>query len=350
MTNSEQKTKVLILALSGIGNFLMQLPFLKALKQLHPNWHITVAVAPRGTKELAEHSSYIDEVIEINLKQSFIEHIRLIRNLRSQKFFMAFMLSPGQLIKGSLLLFLSNIPVRVAHRYPFGLRHYSRFLLTHSLREDASLHDIEQNLKLLSLIHDGSLPNMNYELSIPLAHEKESNDLLVELNIPKDRILVGFHLGSAPGFEWKRWPVENFITIGQELIKNKNAHILIFGGKDEHALKEKIQQSLMPNATIVNSASLLTTAGIMRACKLFISNDSGLMHIASAVGIETFGLFGPTNEHLTGPRGPQSHVIRAHDTKPEYNTEKHFNLGIEPAASMLAIKPQDVLDQILARL
>lgn len=350
MENSTAKNKVLVLALSGIGNFLMQLPFLKLLKQAHPDWHVTVAVAPRGTKELAEHSSYIDTVLEISLKQSLREHRSLLSAMRREKFYMAFMLSPGQLLKGSLFMFLSHIPIRIGHAYPFFLRKNSSFLLTHSIREVKDMHDIDQNIQLLSLLNSATPQQLNYEVSIPLAHQKDGHDLMAELKIPRDKPLVGFHVGSAKGFQWKRWPVQNFITVGQELLRQKNIHILVFGDKNEHALKETIQAALGADCTVVEHSSLLTTGAVIQTCKLFLSNDSGLMHLASALGVETYGLFGPTNEKQTGPRGIKSHVIRAAGTNPEYNTEKKFNLGLETHESLRALQPTEVLNQVITRL
>jgi len=345
MTNSPQN-KVLVLALSGIGNFIMQMPFFKVLKQAHPEWHITVAVTPRGTNELAQHCTSIDEVIELNLKQNFAEHIQSIKVVRQQHFSISFMLSPGQLIKGSLFLALSGIPERIAHRYPFvGLQH-SSFLLTKSILENPDLHDIEQNLNLLSLI-DINLPSESYyELPIPMVHEKVANDMLAQLNLTAEKNLIGFHVGSAPHFEWKRWPVENFIALGKELIAKKDAHLVLFGGPEEQALKENVRQALAPHATIINHSSLLTTAGIIRKCSLFISNDSGLMHLAAAVGIETFGLFGPTDENQTGPRGVKSHAIRAAGTNPVYNTEKNIDLGTASHSTLKQLKPADILSQL----
>ena len=64
----------------------------------------------------------------------------------------------------------------------------------------------------------------------------------------------------------------------------------------------------------------------------------------------TYGLFGPTDEKHTGPRGPKSHVIRALGTQPVYNTEKNFDIGLVPHATILAITPQLVLDKILRAL
>lgn len=84
----------------------------------------------------------------------------------------------------------------------------------------------------------------------------------------------------------------------------------------------------------------------MQHCKLFISNDSGLMHLAAASGVPTLGLFGPTAEKQTGPRGSHSHTLRAPGTQPVYNTESNPSLGSKPHPSLLVLKSEDVISYL----
>lgn len=343
MTKSENK-KILVLALSGIGNFLMQSPALTALKKAYPGSHITVWVAPRGTRILAENHPAVDEVIEEPIKRSFMQHLSLVRRLRRERFNIGIVLSPGQLIKSAAYLWLAGIPQRISHQYPLGNNPHSHFLLTVAIPEEEGLHDIEQNLRLLEPLGIKAEPKY-YELSIPEKNKQEAGRWLAKHPLAADKKFVGFHLGSAPDFPWKRWPIQNFIAVGKKIITKQNMYILLFGGSDEKELKEKAKSQLGENATNVD-IDLLTTAALIQHCTLFLSNDSGLMHLAAAVGVKTFGLFGPTDERKTGPRGPQSFIIRAPGTAPAYNTEKNYFLGNEPYQSMRAITPDLVLDKI----
>lgn len=357
MTSSNPSKKVLLLALSGIGNFLMQSPVFAAIKKAHPDWHVTAWVAPRGTKELAANDPHLDAVIEAPLKQSLSGHLNLLRQLRRHQFEAALMLSPGQLIKGALYMFLAGIPMRLAHNYPLRSNPAASFLLTRSFPEDPALHDLEQNLALLKLLNipiDSllvtCLPNRqaHYSLLIPPTAYRAVKELWSQLNIPPDKTIIGLHPGSARGFEWKRWPLAYWIELGQTLITKHNAFILIFGGPDEQETINKLLAGLPRAAqrTKRGPASLLATAALMQRCKLFVSNDSGLMHLAAASGVTTLGLFGPTDENQTGPRGTRSHTLRAPGTQPVYNTESNPTLGHTPHPSLCALKPQQVLDKI----
>lgn len=340
--------KMLLVSLAGIGNFLMQSPVFTAIKKAHPDWHLTVWVAPRGTKELAENNPHVDAIIEAPIKESIAAHLKLIRRLKKEHFDIGIVLSPGQLIKSAAYLWLSGIPKRIGHKYPLRNNPTSSFLLTDSIDELENTHDIEQNLNLLSILRitpDSSF-QIQYTLSIPESAHKEAAALLQKLSIPTNKLLVGFHMGSAKGFEWKRWPIENFIEVGKTLIQQKNVHVLLFGGPDENDLKESAQKALGEHATIISSPSLLTTAAIMQKCAFFLSNDSGLMHLTAASGIKTLGLFGPTNEHITAPRGPHSNILRAPGTHPVYDTEKNYTPSSQQHESISQIDPQTVLDKI----
>ncbi|MFH1353935.1 MAG: glycosyltransferase family 9 protein [bacterium] len=335
---SNTPKRVLLLSLSGIGNFLMQSPIWQTLKKNHPDWEITTWVAPRGTKQLAEIDPGIDCIIEAPIKNSIFGHLNTLKYLRRHHFDIGIVLSPGQLIKSAAYLFLAGIPRRIGHAYPLFNNPHSKLFLTDTIDENDSLHDIEQNLRLLTLVAPGLKRRGFYRLPAP----KKTPYNVISTN----RRLVGFHPGSAPPFLWKRWPAANFAAVGQSLINNHNAHILIFGGPDEAKLQKELKTRLGQHSTVI-STSLLATAALMRRCRLVLSNDSGLMHLAAASGVPTFGLFGPTDEKHTGPRGPKSYVIRAPSTKPVYDTEKNYYLGPRPHPTITAITPEQVLDKIL---
>lgn len=344
MKNSEDK-KVLFLALSGIGNVIMQLSAIRELKKAHPTWHVTVWVAPRGTKPIVQTESAVDEIIEMPIKTSLSGHIRQITELRKHNFDIAIVLSPGQLLKSAAYLKLAGIPVRIGNTYPLRGNPRSGFLLTDAVEEDESLHDIEQNLLLLKPLGITPQPVPYYSLEVPEENKVEADKILPL----SDNFVVGIHAGSAEGFEWKRWPLENFAEAAKAIVKaSPNAQVLLFGSKSEENQKQELLRMINTEKEIASSidASLLTTAAVIAKCNLFISNDSGLMHIAAALGVPTLGLFGPTDEKKTGPRGKNSFTIRASDTASIYNTEQAYSFGNTPHESMMGITAQMIIDKV----
>lgn len=337
---------ILCLSLSGIGNYLMQSPAWHLLKQQRPNARITLWVAPRGTKALSEVNPDIDEVIEAPIKNGIVGHARLISQLRAKKFDAGIVMSPGQLWKSAAYLYLAGMPVRIGNQYPWRGQAASSFLLTDAIAELPELHDIEQNLRLLEPLGI-AMPadKINYSFSVSDEAKKSGEALLSSLNILAGRRLIGFHPGCAAGYEWKRWPVEKFAEVGRYLIEKQNAHILIFGGEGEAGLKQKLHRLLGDHSSVINS-DLLTAAAIIKQCAQFISNDSGLMHLSAAVGTPTIGLFGPTDENQTGPRGPRCRVVRAAGTKPVYNTEQNQVTAHQTHTTLATLMTSDVIGVI----
>lgn len=332
---------ILVVALSGIGNFIMQSPAISLMKQKFPDSRITVWVAPRGTKILAQNHPAVDEVIEAPIKGSLVTHLAFISQLKKRRFDIGIIMSPGQLIKSAFYLFAAGIPKRIGNSYPFGTNPHSTLFLTSTTQEDESLHDIEQNIHLLKSLDISSQDaSITYNLTIPEEAKQKANVWFAKNNL-NQAFLVGLHAGCSPDFLWKRWPLPNFATLAKNLLQqNPNAHILLFGGPDEIEQKKELKSLIGSSNVHEVEADLLTTAGIMQACRLVIANDSGLMHLSSAVGTPTLGLFGPTDEKKTGPRGPKSYVLRAPDTKPAYNTEKNYHLGQTAHPTITAITPE----------
>ncbi|OGY37024.1 MAG: hypothetical protein A3E36_00330 [Candidatus Andersenbacteria bacterium RIFCSPHIGHO2_12_FULL_45_11b] len=349
---SSKNKRILFLALSGIGNLIMQLPAITAVKKQHPAWHITVCVAPRGTAEIARSQPGIDDVLEMPIRANAMQHIKNIITLHRRSFDVGVALSPGQLLKSAAYLFLAGIPVRIGNSYPFNHNPHATLFLTKAFHERPGIHDIEQNLTLITPLCDTIPHNSNYELIIPEQNIQEAKTIFAPISYKVQAIsYVGIHAGSALGFAWKRWPLDRFAEVARLYSrKHPSARFIIFGSHNEQTEKMRLADMINNHcsARIADTvtASLMTTAATIQRCSLFISNDSGLMHIAAAVGVPTIGLFGPTDECQTGPRGAKSVAFRAPGTKPAYNTERAHYFGTEPHISMLAITPQQVLDTI----
>ncbi len=346
---SNKPNSIIFVSLSGIGNFLMHTPAIKLFKEEHPDWQVAVCLAKnRKTASIAKVLPYIDEVINVSVRRSLIGHWYQIWQLRRRSFTTGVVLYPGQRIKSAIYLWLAGIEQRVGHRYPLLGNPDSGFLLTQPQAVKEVTHDVEQNTNLLKnsgLISDVNGLN-NYELKLPEKYEIMAEQYLQSTNIATEKIFVGMHAGSNSEFAWKRWPTENFATLGKYLVK-KGYHILLFGDKNEMKLNKIIRQRIGKQNVSIVSAKLLVAAAIIRKCGVFISNDSGLMHLAAAVGCKTMGIFGPTDEARTGPRGDKSQVIRAPGSQPVYDVNNNFDLGSEPHETLDAVTPQMVIAKII---
>lgn len=129
---------------------------------------------------------------------------------------------------------------------------------------------------------------------------------------------VGTILGIGPTANWrgKEWPAENFAAVIERLTGNggrfAGAKVALFGAASERAAAEPVLRAVPEHRRIdlIGTVDLPTAAACLRRCTLYIGNDSGLMHMAAAVGTPTLGLFGPGNETRYGPWGPRAAVVR----------------------------------------
>ena len=124
--------------------------------------------------------------------------------------------------------------------------------------------------------------------------------------------MIGFHAGCArfKNAVKKRWAKEKFIRLGKVLAQKHNAKILIFGGPDEAQTNREICDSLGEDGWLVRDTTIKQTAALMERCSLFVTNDSGLMHMAAGLSLPTVAIFGPTNPVWTRPWGTQHEIIR----------------------------------------
>ena len=165
-----------------------------------------------------------------------------------------------------------------------------------------------QKLGRIKINEEDLLP----ELNLTNGELKLGERLFNSLNI-KDKIVIGMHIGSGEEQKFKRWPLEYFKKLISIILGKTNVFVLLFGGKEEVELNEQFVKEF--GDRIINVAGKFTlrqTASIIRFCDLFVSNDSGLMHVAIAVkNPKVIGIFGPTNYKRTMPYGKNGHLIRS---------------------------------------
>lgn len=345
---SNKQNSILFVSQSGIGNLIMQLAAIKRFKKEHPEWKVDVWVDPkRNTANLAKIIPDIDEVISAPIKRSALGHVVQIWKMGRQKYQAGVVLYPGQQIKSAAYLWLMNVKQRIGHRYSWLGNPDSALFLSKAITVRTNTHDVDQNIYLLKeagLVGEGN-EYESYEITIPQKYCLLAERYAQEAKLPADKKFIGLHAGSNKNFSWKRWPAENFATLGKYLVK-KGYHVLLFGNQEEMRLNKDIRQRIGKHHVSIVSAKLMVTAALIKKCEYFISNDSGLMHLAAAAGTKTYGIFGPTDETRTGPRGTNSQVIRAPGTKPVYDVNDNYDLGTETHDSLTLVTPQMVIAKL----
>lgn len=286
--------KICLMQTAFLGDCVLTLPLLRKTAEAFPGAKITVVTRPE-TAGVFSACGIAAEIIEDRKKTApsgLAEFRRLAGELRSRSFDAAII--PHRSLRTALLAWRAGIPARVGFSSSAG-----SFLLTHKVQFSWLLHDVERNLALLSpLAADlkSPFPGLKPEGGAPFG--------------PADRIAVGINAGSA--WPTKRWPQENWARLIRKITDVRGGRVLLVGGPGEKDWNAGIERLAGPERCL-NLTGKTTMPELMEAIrplKVFISNDSGPMHIAAALGVPAVGIFGPTTRELGFfPYGPDNAVV-----------------------------------------
>jgi len=298
---------VLIIMMGGIGNMIFLTPALKALRKALPSSTFSFLLGPYGAEKAVEGSSLIDKKIIIEPKKftGLSGNLRLIRKLKHESFNLSITSTGTNPLKSGLLCTLAGIKSRLGENI-------NRKGVFYNLRVpfDKNQHEVESNIRLIQ-----RLGIEVEDRSLFIQRSKEDQNFAQKYfaqNNLEGKLVVGMHPGSGihqAGF--KRWSKERFSQLADRLIKDMSASVILFGGVEETGLAEDISGMMRSRPLIMTGKTTLPeTAALIEKCSLFISNDSGLLHVASAVKAPVIGIFGPTDPERTGPYADSSAVIR----------------------------------------
>ncbi len=305
LTNRTQSMKILILALSGIGDALMFTPALQLLRNKFPEAEIDAMVMYKGVKEIYEKTNLFNSIFYFDfLGASKISALQFVLKFRG-KYDASLNVYPSNRKEYNFINFIIGAKKRAAVHYLRNDFQNLGFLNIERVLEDDSLHNVEENILLCEKLFSTKFTEKP-SLFFPLTNEDDlfKEEYLVEAGIDSHDFVVGFHPGCSTlkNHDKRRWESEKFSQLGRLLIGKKNAKILIFGGPEERGLQELVKQNInSKNAFVIKTQSLPQTASIMKRCDIFITNDSSLMHVASALQLKVVAIIGPTNTNYIFP-------------------------------------------------
>ncbi|PID58735.1 MAG: ADP-heptose--LPS heptosyltransferase [Ignavibacteriae bacterium] len=280
-------------------------PALSILKKELPNAQIDALVMFKGVKELYTNLVEIDNVhYHDMINASKFSTVKFILNIRNN-YDCTINIYPSNRKEYNLVNFTLNAKKRIGIDYLHQNLRNLGFLNNARVNETPENHCVEENVRLIEKIINKKItdiPNLNFPL-----HESDKNfaeSFLLKKNISEDDFVIGVHAGCSllKNHIKRRWAPENFVKLSKLLIEKHKAKILLFGGPDENELKNFIKDKVASgNLLLVSTKNLSQTAAIIKRTNLFITNDSGLMHIAAAMKRRIVPLIGPTNTNYIHP-------------------------------------------------
>jgi heptosyltransferase-2 len=305
--------KILILALSGIGDALMFTPALRRLRQAQPTAQIDALVMFKGTREIYQTNPNLNSVIHFDfLKEGAVKSLKFILGLR-KKYDATINVYPSNRKEYNVINFLLGAKQRAGVEYLRRNNQNLGWLNNVTELENDGTHNVQTNIKLVEKLLNkkfGDEPAMEINLSDD--HKRFADDFLEKNNITGNDFVVGFHPGCATlkNHIKRRWEPEKFAELGKKLIKEKNAKILLFGGPEEDALKSSINTMIdSEKSYVIKTEKLMQSIAIMKRCNVFVTNDSALMHVSSALGLKVVTIIGPTNQNYIHPWKTEHKIV-----------------------------------------
>lgn len=302
----EGLNKILIRGTNWIGDAILTLPAVAAVRATYPKAHIAMLVKP-WVADIYRLFSDLDEIIIYENKfDNPAGVLRLARTLKQKKFDAAILLQNA--IEAAIIALVAGIPLRAG--YDSDAR---GLLLTHPVRrtrEVKKVHQTDYYLEMVKALGCLSVPKeMHMETKINVL---EARNILSKFVPDADKAIIGIAPGATYG-PAKKWFPERFAEVADRLAQKFSAQVIVMGGKSDDETAREVQKTA--ESKLINLAGKTTLREaiyLISRCRLFISNDSGLMHVAGALNVPTIAVFGSTNPTTTSPVGRNSVIVR-HD-------------------------------------
>jgi heptosyltransferase-3 len=278
--------RILIVRTDRIGDVILTLPMARVLKQHFPSVHVSMLIQ-QYTAELVEDDPSVDQIVHYDNGGYPLPFFRLLDSMREGKFDVVFHTHPR--FRLALITWLARIPLRVGTGYRWYSFLFNKKVYEH--RKDAQRHELEYNLNLLKAVdcpegYEKAAPT----LQIPSSATESVTQLVRSLGIPQYNKIAIIHPGS--GGSSRDWSAENFGELGKRIGGLANVSVIVTGGKGEDELVKRVQSIVGHSCiTIVNRLTLGEFAALAKMAALFISNSTGTIHIAAAVGTPVIGLY-----------------------------------------------------------
>mgnify|MGYP001170171280 FL=1 len=298
---------VLIRGTNWIGDVVMTFPAIAAVRATLPKAHLTVLVKP-WVADLVRMHTAVDDVMVYERPgrhDGLAGLFTLARELRRRRFDAAILLQNA--FEAAVIARLAGIPVRAG--YSTDAR---GLLLTHPVSRPPRIRTVHQSLYYLEMLRAlGFVPAGTAASLVPSeAQRQAARRHLAELGIAGRRPLVGMAPGAAYG-PAKRWFPERFAAVADRLAGRYACPVLLFGSAGDRPSTEAVQSAAKTALVdVAGRTSLGDAIALIACCDLFITNDSGLMHVAGALGVPTVAVFGSTNPETTYPLGGKTVLVR----------------------------------------
>lgn len=322
----ENVKKILIRVPNWIGDGVLSIPATEAVKMAFPDAELTIMTRP-WVLPIFDNNPYVDNIVGYDINgrhKGPAGKLKLIGDIRKEGFDLAILFQNA--FEAAFVTFLAGIPVRVGYK-----RDLRGPFLSHSINVDPLILEKHQVFYYLTLLERFGIDVDDHPKPKLYVTPEEEN--WARESFIKEGMAGNIVVGMAPGASYgpaKRWESERFAELAERLIKKCEAKVILYGGKGDFKICQEIADKCGSNAfNFAGKTTLRQFIALLHLSSLFITNDSGPMHISAALDVPTVALFGSTDDTLTGPLSENSVVIKKDIAcSPCFNRtchEKHYN-------------------------
>jgi heptosyltransferase-2 len=310
IVHAESIKRVVVRGTNWVGDSLMTVPALRALRRVLPEAHIALVIRP-GTKGIFAEAEFIDDLLLYDRKGA-LSVIPQVREWKRREFDLAVLFQNA--FEAALIPFLASVPIRLGYA-----TESRQALLTHPLALPdwrSSRHEVFYYLYLVTALEQmlfghSTICEADPDAGIKISEsrKREATELLRTYGVSEEDSVVALCPGSINS-RAKRWPAESFAALADRLI-DSSRRVLFIGSKDELDVSEDVTRRMRNQPVLLTGKTTLDqiTAVLDRA-DLIVTNDTGPAHIGSALGRPTIVIFGPTNPLTTRPFSPDAEILR----------------------------------------
>ncbi len=303
--NLDQIRRILILRMGPLGETLLTTPVIRALRGRFPEAYIAYIVAP-GREDLVSENPNLNEVITYSVSIP-----KLIYEMVKRSFQMVVILQPT--FRLVLHTFIARIPFRIGFETNSGKGR----LLHVAVPNNIDQHETARYLDVVRGV--GIEPDSEEpEMFVNAAAQGWADDFLAGAGISADRPLIGLNPGS--GSESRRWSKARFAQMGDRLHQKYNTQIFITAGDAEGTLPHEVADLMSCSPIILTGITPMQLGAMLQKCHLYISNDTGPMHMSTAIKTPTIALFGASNPLQWGPHW-SPHMVIARESMEDITVE-----------------------------
>lgn len=291
--------RILVIKFGGMGDVLLSTPVLPNLRDYFPDARIDFLTLLKN-RDILMDNIYIDRILTFD--SSIDKSYDLLRHIRNKEYNIVFDLFCNP--RTALVTYLTGAKYRVG--FIFRGRSYAYNIKKRG--RGGEVHNTEFNLDAL---RNAGIPiiSKKLNLSVNIVH-KEFADKFIKENNLQNEFLAG--LTMTGGWESKKYKLKDYEEAVSILLKKYKIKFLVLWGNKSEFDEGSHMKSLFPDDIIlIPDAKIRYLAAIIQRCKVIIGNDTGPLHIASALDVPALGIYGPTNPKLQGPFGDE-HVTVQH--------------------------------------